>query len=127
MINLVHAVKMVRILPLLTLLALCGCDKDCPPGTTLFKGRDKLVGRYVEVCARNGSIGRHGVYREFFDNAGKHLARKGEYKEDQPFGLFVIHDAKGKVDAVECFDATGKRVWKDGKAKDETAGGRACL
>ena len=112
---------------LLVLLGLAACDKDCPPGTTLYKGRDAKVGRYVQTCARNGSIGRHGLYREFYDTSGKHLARQGDYKEDLPFGLFVIYDAKGNVDAVECFGADGKRKWKDTKAKEATAGGRACL
>lgn len=115
---------------LLSCLLMAGaaaCDQNCPPGTTLFKGRDSKAGRYVEVCARNGSIGRHGEYKEFYDGAGKHLAKRGEYKEDEPFGLFVIYDSKGKVDAVECYGADGKRKWRDDKAADEKAGGRACL
>ena len=103
-----------------------GCDGNCPPGTTLFKGRDNKVGRYVQVCARNGSIGRHGEYKEFYDNAGKHLARKGNFKEDVAWGLFVNYDAKGKVDAVECFGADDKRAWRDAKANDEAAGGKPC-
>jgi len=106
--------------------ASAACGDGCPPGTTLFKGRDRLVGRYVEVCARNGSIGRHGAYREYFDTAGKHLARRGNHREDIAFGLFHSYDAKGRLSGVECYDLQGKKVWRDDRPKGDGGVARAC-
>ena len=118
---------MLRIATLFALALLCAsCSGDCPPGSTLFKGRDKLVGRHVQACARNGSLGRHGAYREFYDDSGKHLAKEGSYRDDVPIGLFQSYDARGKLASVQCFDDRGTRLWRDDKPADNKAGGRPC-
>lgn len=65
-------------------------------------------GRLVkEIYFRNGH--EDGKYKEYYP-CGKKIRQEGFFKENQPYGTWLLYNSKGEIIKKEVYGASGERI-----------------